>query len=114
MQSLRDALKSTLGRSLRELPPLDRLATAWPVVCGAALSGRSEIAGYDAGEVRIAVQSEEWLRTFLPMQKVLQHELAKTSGVPVSAIHFEVPGSKPALQRAPRGKRIRKSEQELR
>ena len=59
MQGMRDMLRGSLARSLRPLPPLDRLAAAWPVACGSALAGHGEIVGYEDGVVRIVVSSPE-------------------------------------------------------
>ena len=43
MQGMRDLLRGSLGRSLRELPEEDRLMAAWPVACGSALAGHAEV-----------------------------------------------------------------------
>jgi hypothetical protein len=48
MERMRDVLRGSLGRSLRELPDEDRLAAAWPVACGSALAGHSEVLYLDA------------------------------------------------------------------
>jgi hypothetical protein len=93
MQGMRDMLRGTLGRSLRELPPLDRLAAAWPVACGSALAGRGEVASYEKGVVRIVVSSAEWMQPLTQMRLVLQSDLARIAGVPVSAIHFDTAGN---------------------
>ena len=47
MQGMRDVLRGSLGRSLRELPDEDRLAAAWPVACGSALAGHGEVRHLD-------------------------------------------------------------------
>ena len=93
MQGMRDMLRGNLGRSLRDLPPLDRLAAAWPVACGSALAGHGELASFDKGVVRIVVSSAEWMQPLAQMRLVLQSELARISGVPVTAIHFEKAGN---------------------
>jgi hypothetical protein len=89
MQGMRELLRGSLGRSLRPLPALDRLAAAWPVACGSALAGRGEIAGYENGVVQVIVASEEWMQPLAHMRLVLTSDLARIAGVPVSAIHFE-------------------------
>ena len=89
MQGMREVLRGSLGRSLRPLPALDRLAAAGPVACGSALAGRGEIVSYDDGLVRVIVSSEEWMQPLLHMRLVLTSDLARIAGVPVSAIHFE-------------------------
>ena len=89
MQGMRELLRGSLGRSLRPLPALDRLAAAWPVACGSALAGRGEIVSYENGVVRVRVSSEEWMQPLAHMRLVLTSDLARIAGVPVSAIHFE-------------------------
>jgi hypothetical protein len=89
MQNMRDMLRGTLGRSLRPLPPLDRLAAAWPVACGSALAGHGEVASYENGVVRIVVSSAEWMQPLAQMRLILTSDLARIAGVPVTAIHFQ-------------------------
>ena len=93
MQNMRDMLRGTLGRSLRPLPAIDRLAAAWPVACGSALAMHGEVVGYEDGVVRVIVSSAEWMQPLAQMRLVLASDLARIAGVPVSAIHFEVQGS---------------------
>ena len=85
---MRDLLRKNLGRSLGKLPEFDRLETAWPVACGAALAGRGRLLAFEAGVVSVEVTDEAWLRQMESMGPMLQHELARISGVRVSAIHF--------------------------
>ena len=92
MQNMRDMLRGTLGRSLRPLPPLDRLMAAWPVACGSALAGHGEVAGYEDGVVHILVSSDEWMQPLAQMRLILTSDLARIAGVPVSAIHFQKAG----------------------
>jgi hypothetical protein len=89
---MRDILKSNLGRSLESLPPLDRLAAAWPVACGKAMAGRGHILAFESGVVTIEVDGAVWLDQMRSMQAVLQSELARIAQVKVAAIHFEVKG----------------------
>jgi hypothetical protein len=93
MQNMRDLLRGTLGRSLRPLPALDRLAAAWPVACGSALAGHGEIAGYENGVVRVIVLGPEWMQPLSQLKLVLASDLARIAGVPVTAIHFEKAGN---------------------
>ncbi len=88
MQSMRDLLKQTLGRSLENLPELDRLQTAWPVACGRALAARTRLHAYDCGTVHIEIPDPAWHDQLHSMRPVLERELARISGVPVAAIHF--------------------------
>jgi hypothetical protein len=94
MQGMRDMLRGTLGRSLRPLPPLDRLAAAWPVACGSALAGHGQVSGYEDGIVYVIVSSTEWMQPLSHMKLVLKSDLARIAGVPVTAIHFEKAGNR--------------------
>ncbi len=91
MQGMRDLLRGSLRRSLRELGPLDRLAAAWPVACGSALATRGEVEALDdCGVLQVRVESAAWMQPFLSSRAVLASEVAKIAGVPVSEIHFYV------------------------
>jgi hypothetical protein len=94
MQGMREMLRGSLARSLRPLPTIDRLAAAWPVACGSALAGHGEIASYEDGVVRVIVSSPEWMQPLGQMRLVLQSDLARIAGVPVTAIHFEKAGNR--------------------
>ncbi len=89
MNSMRDLLRNHLGRSLRTLDPLDRLATAWPVACGQALARRGALAGLEAGTLTIEVDDPAWLEEFRAMEPVLRHQLARIAEVQLAGIHFQ-------------------------
>jgi len=94
MQRMRDLLRGSLARSLRDLSPEDRLAAAWPVACGSALAGRGEVLHLDAEDVlHVRVAGPEWLRQFVAVRSQLTADLARISGVRFSGIHFEEKGS---------------------
>jgi Dna[CI] antecedent, DciA len=90
MEEMRDVLRATLGRSLRRLGEVDRLAAAWPVTCGRAMAQRGAVVGYENGVVRIEVESQVWLQQMRSLRSVLAREMAKIAEVPVREIHFEV------------------------
>lgn len=90
MEGMRDLLKGSLGRSLKAMPPEDRLAAAWPVACGRAMADRGTVVGYVDGEVWVEVQDGAWLRQMLSMQGQLAGQMARIAGVKVSKIHFKV------------------------
>ncbi len=90
MEEIRDVLRGTLGRSLRGLGEVDRLAAAWPVTCGRAMAQRGTVVGYEDGVVRIEVESQVWLQQMRSLRSVLTREMAKIAEVPVREIHFEV------------------------
>ena len=78
MQSMRDVLRGSLGRSLRELPEEDRLAAAWPVACGSALAGHARVLHLDAENVlHVRVTGSAWMQPFLQMRSTLTSDLAR-------------------------------------
>ena len=94
MQRMRDVLRSSLARSMRELPDEDRLAAAWPVACGPALAGHAQVLHLDAEQVlHVRVRGAEWMQQFLHMRSALANDLGRIAGVRLSGIHFEEQGS---------------------
>jgi hypothetical protein len=94
MERMRDVLRGSLGRSLRELPDEDRLAAAWPVACGSALAGHSEVLYLDAeGVLHVRVADAEWMQQFLHMRSALANDLGRIARVRLNGIHFEEQGS---------------------
>lgn len=89
MDQLRDLLRTHLRRSLRALSDLDRLAAAWPLVCGSAMAAQGTPTSYDAGELHILVADPQWMRQMMSMRGQIAGEIARVAGVPVTAIHFE-------------------------
>jgi hypothetical protein len=94
LENMRDVLKRTLGRSLQTLPDEDRLAAAWPVVCGRALAEHGTVAGYADGIVWVQVRDETWRQQFMAMHGQLASEMGRVAGVKVTAIHWEVKRNK--------------------
>jgi predicted nucleic acid-binding Zn ribbon protein len=87
---MRDILKSSLGRSLRELGPEDRLMAAWQVVCGAAMAQHGQVTYLDADNViHVRVDGEQWMQVFLDRRSSLLSELARVASVPLAGIHFD-------------------------
>jgi hypothetical protein len=96
MESLRDMLRSSLGRSLNTLSEEDRLAAAWPVVCGSALGSRGRVLCLSAeGVLRVGITDPAWLAQFIDMRSTLQQDLDRIAGVRLSGIHFEYTGALP-------------------
>jgi Dna[CI] antecedent, DciA len=90
MEAMRELLRGNLGRSLRDLRDEDRLAAAWTVACGKAMAERGVVVGYEAGVVRVEVADAVWMRQMVSLRGVLEREMAKIAGLPVSGIHFEL------------------------
>lgn len=98
MQGMRDLLRLSLARSLRTLPEEDRLAAALPVVCGSALAAHCSVDRLDEdGTLHLSVRGREWIGPLLAMREVLQHDLARISGVNVLGLRFE--SMKPGIGR---------------
>jgi predicted nucleic acid-binding Zn ribbon protein len=89
LEGMRDLLKASLRRSLGALSDEDRVAAAWPVVCGRAMAERGAVIGYEDGVVRVQVEDGAWLRQLVSMRLQLAVEMARIAGVKVSEIHFE-------------------------
>jgi predicted nucleic acid-binding Zn ribbon protein len=68
----------------------DRLAAAWTVACGHAMAEHGVVVGFEAGVVRVEVAGAVWMRQMISLGGVLERELARISGLPVSAIHCEL------------------------
>ena len=92
MQGMRDLLRSSLGRSLRDLSAADRLQAAWPVACGSAMASHGMLGELAEGTLHVTVDSREWLDTFRGMRSALANDLGRIAGVPVREIHFETAG----------------------
>jgi len=90
MEAMREVLRGSLGRSLRDLRNEDRLAAAWTVACGSAMAERGAVVGYESGVVRIEVADAVWMRQMMSLRGVLAGEMARIAGLPVAGIHFEL------------------------
>jgi hypothetical protein len=89
LTGMRDLLKVSLSRSLGALSDEDRVAAAWPVVCGKAMAERGAVVGYMDGLVRVQVEDGPWLRQLVSMRVQLAGEMARIAQVGVREIHFE-------------------------
>ena len=92
LEGMRTLLRGSLKRSLGAMGEEDRLAAAWTVVCGRALSERGSIVGYADGVVQVEVVDAVWLHQMSGMRKQLTGELGSIANVPVREIRFTVRG----------------------
>jgi hypothetical protein len=90
MEAMRELLRGSLRSSLGGMREEDRLAAAWTVACGRAMAEHGAVVGYEAGVVRVEVAGAVWMRQMISLGGVLEREMARISGVPVAAIHFEL------------------------
>jgi hypothetical protein len=97
MEAMRELLRGSLGRSLRDLRDEDRLAAAWTVACGPAMAERGAVVGYEGGMVRVVVTDAPWMKQMISLRGELARELSRIAGLPISGIHFEL--KKAASQR---------------
>ncbi|MBS1813501.1 MAG: DUF721 domain-containing protein [Acidobacteria bacterium] len=89
MESMRDLLRGELAHSLQSLPPLERLAMAWPVAAGSSIAARSAVSALDKGVCTIQVETPQWLAQLRPMEERLRIMLTDVAKVPLTALHFE-------------------------
>lgn len=90
MESMRELLRNSLGRSLRTIGEQDRLAVAWPVACGKAMADRGTVTGYADGVMLVEVVDGAWLRQMMSIQGQLSRDMGRIADVPVRRIHFKV------------------------
>jgi len=90
MEAMRELLRGSMGRSLRAMRDEDRLAAAWAIACGRAMAEHGTVVGYDGGVVRIEVSDAVWMRQMISLRSVLEREMARIAGLPISGIHFEL------------------------
>ena len=90
MEGIRDLLKQSLGQTLDSLRDEDKLAAAWPVVCGRTMAERGTVMGYEHGVLRVRVENRAWLQQLMSMREQLAREMTRISGIRVSEIHFEM------------------------
>jgi hypothetical protein len=89
MEGMRELLRGNLRRSLQAMNETDRLAAAWPVVCGAAMAVHGEVVGYADGIVTLEISDDTWMRQIMSMQGQIGGELGRIAGVRVTGVHFE-------------------------
>ena len=129
---MRDLLRNSLRTSLAGLPPLDRLAAAWPVAAGHGIASRARVSGLQGGGLQdgslengglkddgqqggkpqgrgaqgrtvvIEVNDAGWLAQLREMAPQLRGDLARISGVPLTDILFQEP-QRLERTRSPRG-----------
>ena len=86
---MRDILRDSLGRSLRELADEDRVAAAWPVACGHALAEHGEIVRLDEERIlHVRVDGSAWMQQFQHMRSALANDLGRIANVRLQAIQF--------------------------
>ena len=92
LEKIRDVLKGSLGRSLQALRDEDKLAMAWPLVCGKAMAEHGVVLGYIEGVLHVQVADGPWRRQLISMQGQLAAEMSHIAGVKVSEIHWSSRG----------------------
>ncbi len=90
MERIRDVLRHGLAGALREASAQDRLAAAWPVVCGQAIARHTRVVGLSGSRLRVVVTASAWLNQMQSMSNRLTRDLARIADVPLSDIHFSI------------------------
>jgi len=83
------------------LTPAEIAAAAWPAAVGKRLAGRTTVAGFDRGRVRVEVEDELWRKNLLGLKGQILANLRRLIGVDmVDEIVFElsVPRRPPARE----------------
>jgi len=89
MENMRSLLRSSLADSLSALPPVERLAAAWPVAAGHAIAAHSHITTLEGTVATVQVSGKEWLQQLRSMTPQLRREVARIARVPLTDILFE-------------------------
>lgn len=90
MEGMRDLLRGSVGNTLHGLRAEDRIAAAWMVASGRALSERSAVVGFADGIVQVEVSDSAWLEQLITIASQLRTEIARIAEVEVAGIHFEL------------------------
>ena len=67
MERAQSGLQHVMRSLLAEMPVAEAVLRAWPLVCGPAVSDRTEALSFADGVLRIRVESREWLATLREM-----------------------------------------------
>jgi 23S rRNA C2498 (ribose-2'-O)-methylase RlmM len=92
-ERIRDVLRGVLGGSLKEMPPEDRIAAAWPVACGQRIAERTRIVSLEGAVLTVLVTDTEWLKQMRSMSEKLKAELRSIARVEVTDILFKLPST---------------------
>ena len=104
MEAMRDLLRTSLGKSLASLSPLDRLATAWPIAAGHAIAERSQVTSLDERTVTVTVADAGWQAQLRSIGRQLQGDLERISRVPLTDILFVLPSESAVAAESARSK----------
>ncbi len=102
MQGMRELLRSSLGKSLSGLTPVDKLMVAWPVACGRSMAEHGVVTEYAEGAVTIEVSDDPWLQQMLTLRGQLTADLRRIAGVELREIHFQRSGGSKVVPRVVR------------
>lgn len=90
MEHIRNILRGGLAETLEAACAEDRLAAAWPVVCGKAAARHTRIIGLSGTTLRVAVSDETWLDQMRSLRLRLMHDLASVADAPLTDIYFSI------------------------
>jgi hypothetical protein len=91
-------LENIVVKSLRQSPPDEAPLTAWPLVCGSAVSARTRAIGFQNGVLQVEVADAGWKSE---LQALAPRYLATLNRYTLGRVHrieFVVSGAFPANQ----------------
>lgn len=101
MERAGTGLKKIVAEALSKAPPEDAAVLAWPLVCGAAVAGKTQALALAAGVLQVQVPDAGWrsqLQGFVPHYL---DALNRIAGGSVERIEFVLPARKEARRAGP-------------
>jgi hypothetical protein len=101
MQSARRELNALAARILKDAPPDEAVALAWPLACGSAVARRTSPISFANGELRVQVPDSGWKAQLEGFSAHYRQKMSELSGVAVERISYEVVRNPISSSRAP-------------
>jgi len=92
MQSSRPTLTKIMRDALRRAPSGEAPVWAWPLVCGAAVAGKTKAVAFEEGTLRVVVPDSNWRAQLTDMAEQYLAAMNRFVGPAVKRIEFEVAG----------------------
>jgi hypothetical protein len=101
MQAARPLLEKIVRDALRRAPREEAALWAWPLLCGAAVAGKTEAIDCAGNRLRVSVPDETWRAQLQVFRGQYIAALEKLIGVKLDGIDFEVATARPAAKERP-------------
>lgn len=88
MESVRHTLQRIMADALKKMPQEEAVLSAWPMVCGAAVSRNTRALQFSDGTLTLEVADRTWRTQLQDMQRQYCSALTKISGHEVEQIYF--------------------------